>query len=62
MMNEQIKTWIDNATYEELLSKWRFSAMGDPMFQGEAGEYFKTIMLEKKNQVDHVQASKNVGW
>ena len=61
-MNEQTKSWIDGATYEQLLSKWRYAAMGDPCFQGDTGEYYSKIMFEKKQTVDHVQASKNVGW
>ncbi|CAB4163834.1 hypothetical protein UFOVP1146_190 [uncultured Caudovirales phage] len=61
-MNEQTKQWIDNATYEELLSKWRFAAVGDSMLRGETGKYYSDIMFEKRQQVDHVQASKNIGW
>jgi hypothetical protein len=61
-MNEQIKQWIDNATYEQLLARWRFAAIGDSMFQGETGKYYSKIMFEKQEQVDHVQASKNIGW
>ena len=29
MINEKIKKWIDNATYEQLLSRWRFAPIGD---------------------------------
>lgn len=61
-MNERIKEWIDGASYEQLLSKWRYSPIGDPMLQGEAGEYYSKIMFQKKSTVNHVQASKNVGW
>ena len=61
-MNEQVKNWIDNASYEQLLSKWRFASIGDPMFQGQTGEYYSKVMFEKKKQSDHVQASKNIGW
>jgi hypothetical protein len=61
-MNEQFKNWIDNADYEQLLSKWRFASVGDPMFQGEIGDYFRKVMSEKKKTANHVQASKNIGW
>ena len=64
-MNEQLKQWIDNATYEQLLSKWRFHGIGDCMFQGETGKYYSKIMFEKRDQLDHkdqVRASKNIGW
>ena len=61
-MNKRIQQWIDNASYEELLSKWRFSSLGDPMFQGETGDYYAKVMKEKRENVDHVSASKRIGW
>lgn len=61
-MNEQHKAWIDKASYEELLSRWRFASLGDPMFQGETGDYYSKVMKEKRQNSDHVQASKNIGW
>lgn len=64
-MDPKIKEWIDNASYEELLRKWRFAPIGDPMFIDETGEYYYDVMREKKNQLSHeeaVQASKNIGW
>lgn len=60
-----IKEWIDNASYVELLRKWRFSKSGDPFFQGEIGEYYKEKMEEVKKSLPHsevVAASKRVGW
>lgn len=59
------KKWIDNARYWEMLSKWRFAAIGDPMFKGECGEYFKKVMRKKRDEggdVGHVAASKALGW
>ena len=61
-MNAQQKKWIDNASYEQLLSHWRFAPIGDPMFQGDTGDYYKKVMGEKKQKCNPVQASKNVGW
>ena len=61
-MNEQTKKWIDNASYQDLLAKWRFAPIGDPMLQGEIGEYYSKVMFAKRYECDHVQASKNVGW
>jgi hypothetical protein len=61
-MNEQTKQWIDSASYETLLSKWRFAPIGDRMFEGETGAYYAKVMREKGESTDHVQASKNVGW
>lgn len=64
-MNDEIKRWIDNASYEQLLSRWRFGKLGDPAFQGETGKYYARVMSEKKALVGpdgHVQASKTIGW
>lgn len=65
MIKEQHKQWIDNATYTEMLYRWRFSELGDPMFQGQTGDYFARVMQEKRNQLkagEQVNASKTVGW
>lgn len=59
------KEWIDNASYEELLKRWRFSSVGDTIFQGEIGKYYSKIMSEKKNNLSHeeqVRISKNIDW
>lgn len=65
MIDPKNKEWIDNATYETLLSKWRFAPVGDPLFMGETGEYYGNIMAKKKKEIGqagHVAASKNIGW
>ena len=62
---EDIKNWIDNASYEELLRKWRSAPPGDRFFQNEAGDYYSFIMRVKREQVgqaEHVRASKSIGW
>lgn len=59
---EDIKKTIDNMSYSELLSRWRFGSLGDPMFQGEVGDYFAKLMFKKREEVDHVAASKAIGW
>ena len=62
---EQMKTWIDNASYTTLLQRWRFAPSGDPFFQGEMGDYYKEAMTRKKEEVGsagHVAASKLIGW
>lgn len=65
-MNEQkLKKWIDDATYEQLLEKWRFAPTGDPFFNGEIGKYFCHVMYEKKERLstqDRTDASKTIGW
>lgn len=59
---DEIKEFIDNLTYKEMLKRWRFGAMGDPMFQGETGQYWISSMEAKRQQVDHVAISKSIGW
>jgi len=63
-MTKEQKDWIDNTTLELLLSKWRFSTMGDPWFQGECGTYYSSVMNEKRNADPEAwtTASKRVGW
>lgn len=61
-MDDKIKEWIDEASYEALLRKWRFANLGDKMFSGEEGKYYSKVMLEKKDECDHVAVSKRVGW
>jgi zona occludens toxin (predicted ATPase) len=59
------KTSIDAMSYEEMLKLWRFSPLGDPLFQGETGKYFSKKMYEKKAALkdnERIAASKRVGW
>jgi hypothetical protein len=62
-LTEENKKHIDAMSYESLLSHWRFAPIGDPWFEGETGNYWSLRMHELKEQgVDHVGASKSVGW
>jgi hypothetical protein len=64
-MNKDQKEWIDNASYYALMNRWRFSKAGDPIFQDEAGEYYKTVMAELRQKIgntEHVRISKNLGF
>lgn len=65
MNTSEMKEWIDNANYEELLSRWRFAPSGSIWFQGEIGVYYKEVMKKKGEEIGNdarVQASKNIGW
>ena len=65
MMTTAEKDWIDNATYQELLRRWRNSPAGDSIFQDGAGDYYSKIMAEKRAAVGPaaaVAASKAIGW
>jgi hypothetical protein len=62
---KEIRAWIDNASYEELLRLWRNAPPGHPYFQDEVGDYYSKIMAEKRDAVGHeaaVRASKSIGW
>ena len=62
-LTPEIKKEIDAMSYEDLLIIWRFTPVGDPWFQGETGEYWGERMAQLRKQgVDHVGASKKIGW
>jgi hypothetical protein len=64
-MSEEIKEWIDTATYEQLLWQWRFADLGNDLFskEHESSDYFVKIMKEKRfSDGAHATASKAVGW
>jgi hypothetical protein len=66
MTTGEMKKWIDAASYEALLRRWRFApAGGDPIFQGEVGDYYNEVMFKKRDALpagEQVRASKAVGW
>ena len=65
MTKEQMIDWINNASYQELLQKWRFAPSGSEWFQGEIGAYYSKVMFAKRDQVgpaEATRASKNIGW
>lgn len=59
-MTEEQKKEIDSMTQYQLCSRWRFSKAGDPIFQGEAGEYFAKVLKEKGGFTPAI--SKSLGW
>lgn len=65
MTTEEMKKWIDNASYRQLLSCWRFASVGDPFFVGEIGDYYADVMSRKREKAgvdEHVRVSKSIGW
>ena len=57
--------WIDNATYKQLLERWRNAPSGDRMFVGSVGDYYGYIMAEQKRlltESEQVKISKEIGW
>lgn len=64
-MTAQEKEWIDKASTEQLLGKWRFAPVGDEYFQdAERVAYFQKAMQEKRSAdpAGWTRASKNLGW
>lgn len=64
-MTPEEKAWIDNASYEELLRKWRMEPAGSPWFQGSTGSYYAEVLSLKRHEVgntEHVRISKKIGW
>ena len=56
MKEQQMKAWINGASYEELLKK----AKVDPSwFEGEIGDYYFAVLSLKRAQV---LRSKAIGW
>jgi hypothetical protein len=63
-MTPEQKAWIDSASYEDLLRRWRFAELGDPMFT-EGGEYYRDRMNDLGNEMtneEKIAASKRIGW
>lgn len=63
--DEDVKTWIDNASYQDLLTVWRFAKAGDRRFQSDNGRYFAAVMNMKAGKLSHekrVAISKSIGW
>jgi len=60
MIDPKLKEKIDAMSQEELCHKWRFAPAGDPMFQGEAGDYFKKRLGELGGMTPEI--SKKIGW
>lgn len=64
-MDDATKKTIDEMSYESMFSRWRFSAAGDPIFQGETGKYFAKVMKAKREALppgEHTAISKQLGW
>jgi len=62
-LTDELKMYIDAMSYEQLLYKWRFAPVGDPIFQDESGEYFSQRIrhLRSLDPEEHVRASKAIG-
>ena len=57
---EKLKAIIDTMSQEDLCRTWRFAAVGDPLLQGEVGQYFSEKLQEKGGFTPEI--SKRIGW
>ena len=65
MTETEMTTWIDEASYVDLLRKLRHAPIGDPIFNGDVGVYFMEVFRKRKIEVGVVtamEANKEVGW
>jgi len=65
MTDQERIEWINNATYYQLLERWRFAPVGEPFLRGEVGEHYNVVMRQKRKEVsseDFVRISKAIGW
>ena len=54
LTEDQMTKWIDNASYQELLRKWRFTTVGDScFFLGDVGAYYTTAMAKPESTEGH---------
>ena len=62
-LTAELKAELDALPYEGLLRKWRTVPLGDPLFQGESGDYISERMSQLRSEgADHVASSKKIGW
>jgi hypothetical protein len=65
VLSDELIAQIDAMPYVEMLRRWRFTAIGDPLFQGDSGDYFNRRMRALRSLPDgnavHAAACKAVG-
>ena len=63
MTTDEMKAWIDEAPYKELLRKRRYEPAGSPWFQGDLFHYFERALARASLMLSHrerVAASKAI--
>ena len=56
----ELKAKIDSMSRLDMARRWRFAPVGDPMFQGEVGDYFEKRFKELGGFTPEI--SKKIGW
>ena len=59
-MTPEQKKQIDNMTQFEMARMWRFARVGEPLLQGETGDYFAQVFKAKGGMTPEI--SKQLGW
>ena len=64
MTEEQMIAWIDSASAEQVIRKFRFAGAGDPFFQGIVGWHFgkRMFALHNADPAEWSRVSFRVGW
>jgi len=57
---DELKAQIDAMSQYDLCRTWRFAMIGDPLLQGEVGDYFAAKLKEKGGFTTAI--SKGLGW
>jgi len=47
MMTPEQKKQIDGMSQYDLCKMWRFAKSGEPLLQGDTGDYFSEVLKEK---------------
>lgn len=64
MTDREKLDWINQASFEDLLRKWRFAPAGDPFLKGHIGDHFNKIYCQRRNSLDpgeFTRISKKIG-
>ncbi len=59
-IDPEMKARIDAMSRYEMAAKWRFAPVGDPLFQGAAGDYFSARFKALGGMSPSI--SKSLGW
>ena len=65
MNQAEMLEWVEKATNEELLRKWRFAKIGDPFFQDvdvSAAVSKRLAHLRNQNPDEYTAISNRIGW
>lgn len=66
LTDQMMLDWIESATYEQLLQKWRFEPIGSPWFADTAvSDAFSAKFIKLRDEIsdeERIGASKRVGW